>query len=333
MVKRLVSISFVWVVCLISTASAQSTGFTYQGRLADSGTPVNGNYDLQFALWNSLSGGAQVGSTQTNNSVAVSNGVFTVNLDFGANAFPGASRFLEISVRPAGVGSFTTLTPRQPITSTPYAVRSLNAATADSVPASGVPSGSGNYIQNTTLVQPLANFNISGSGTAAGTLSGNVVNATTHFTLGNQVILTNAGLANLFAGAGAGISNTSGTGNAFFGFHAGGANTSGSENSFFGIGTGNACVFCNTTGSRNTLVGSSALVGANNLTNATAIGACAFVTQSNSLVLGSLASNPGCPSSTDTNVGIGTNAPQRKLNVKGVGADGFGVGDLLVTGT
>src|SRR6185295_17248708 len=179
------------VFCLLAfnfSVFAQGTSFTYQGRLADSGTPVNGNYDLQFGLWNSSSGGGQVGSTQTLNAVLVSNCVFTVNLDFGAGAFPGANRFLEIAVRPAGVGSFTTLTPRQPITSTPYAVRSLNAATADSVPASGVPSGSGNYIQNSTLEQPLANFNISGSGTAAGTLSGNVVNATTHYTLGNQVI-------------------------------------------------------------------------------------------------------------------------------------------------
>src|SRR3954463_12939719 len=112
-----ISMTLVLVGCLFTTAAAQTTGFTYQGRLADSGTAVNGNYDLQFALWNSLSGGAQVGSTQTINTVAVSNGVFTVNLDFGAGAFPGANRFLEIGVRPAGVGSFITLTPRQPITS------------------------------------------------------------------------------------------------------------------------------------------------------------------------------------------------------------------------
>ena len=84
-----------------TVAQGQTSGFTYQGRLTDGGTAANGNYDLQFALWNSLSGGAQVGSTQTLNTVAVSNGVFTVTLDFGANAFPGASRFLEISARPS----------------------------------------------------------------------------------------------------------------------------------------------------------------------------------------------------------------------------------------
>src|SRR5438128_220195 len=165
-------VAIVLAILLGATAAlGQTTGFTYQGRLTDAGTPANGNYDLQFALWDSLANGAQVGSTQTINTVAVSNGVFTVSLDFGANAFPGASRFLEISARPTG-GSFTLLTPRQQITSTPYAVRSLNAASADSVPASGVPAGSGNYIQSNPSAQQTASFNISGNGTAGGTLSG-----------------------------------------------------------------------------------------------------------------------------------------------------------------
>src|SRR5437763_15457957 len=52
-----------------STAFAQTTSFTYQGRLTDGGTAANGNYDLQFAIFDSLSGGAQVGSTQTINTV------------------------------------------------------------------------------------------------------------------------------------------------------------------------------------------------------------------------------------------------------------------------
>src|SRR5438034_171550 len=114
-----------------STAFTQTASFTYQGRLTDGGTAANGNYDLQFALFDSLSGGTQVGSTQTLNTVAVSNGVFSVALDFGANAFNGANRFLGISARPTGAGSFTLLTPRQQITSTPYAVRSASAASAD----------------------------------------------------------------------------------------------------------------------------------------------------------------------------------------------------------
>src|SRR2546428_12533160 len=42
---------------------AQTSAFTYQGRLTDGGTPANGNYDLQFTLWDSASGGSQIGST------------------------------------------------------------------------------------------------------------------------------------------------------------------------------------------------------------------------------------------------------------------------------
>src|SRR5437667_5649423 len=116
-----------------SAAFAQTSSFTYQGRLTDGGTAANGNYDLQFALFDSLSGGAQIGATQTINTVLVTNGVFTVNLEFGAGSFPGADRFLEISTRASGVGSFTPLTPRQQVTATPYAIRSVNASAADAL--------------------------------------------------------------------------------------------------------------------------------------------------------------------------------------------------------
>src|SRR2546429_9817275 len=77
----LVVLGCAWL--LATNASAQTTSFTYQGRLTDGGTPANGNYDLQITLFDSLTSGAQVGSTQTLNTVPVSNGVFTVSLDFG----------------------------------------------------------------------------------------------------------------------------------------------------------------------------------------------------------------------------------------------------------
>src|SRR5438874_4863507 len=140
-----------------SSVVAQTSSFTYQGRLTDGGTAANGNYDLQFALFDSLSGGTQIGSTQTLNAVAVTGGVFTVSLDFGANSFSGANRFLEISARPSGTGSFTLLTPRQPVTATPYAVRSVNAGAADALSSacsscvqdSQISSVSGNKVSGT----------------------------------------------------------------------------------------------------------------------------------------------------------------------------------------
>src|SRR5262245_45432354 len=108
----------------------QTSRFTYQGRLTDAGTPANGNYDLQIALFDSPAGNTQIDQTQTIANVSVSSGVFTVPLDFGPDAFTGGGRFLEISTRPSGAATFTLLTPRQPISATPYAVRSLNAANA-----------------------------------------------------------------------------------------------------------------------------------------------------------------------------------------------------------
>lgn len=117
------------VILLGQPASAQSTTFNYQGNLKSSGVDASGSFDFEFALFDAVSGGAQVGSTLTRSSVPVTNGIFGVSLDFGAQ-FPGAGRFLEIRVRETGVGSFTTLSPRQPVTSTPYSVKTLNADNA-----------------------------------------------------------------------------------------------------------------------------------------------------------------------------------------------------------
>src|SRR5262245_21178958 len=95
------------IICLsLVTVSAQQTAFTYQGKLTDNGNPANGNYDLQFALFDGASGGLQIGSTQTVTNVLASGGIFTVTLDFGPAGFPGTARFLEISTRPTGGAAF-----------------------------------------------------------------------------------------------------------------------------------------------------------------------------------------------------------------------------------
>src|SRR5436190_17108410 len=114
------------------TGDAQTTAFAYQGRLNDSGSAANGSYDIEFRLLDSPTAGTQIGSTLSSSNVSVIGGTFMVILDFGAPAFPGANRWIEIRVRAAGGGGFTTLAPRQAITATPYAVQSLNAATATS---------------------------------------------------------------------------------------------------------------------------------------------------------------------------------------------------------
>lgn len=124
---------FLCLVVFSGTSLAQTTTFTYQGRLTDSASAANGTYEMQFALYDAASNGSHIGSTITNTNVSVSNGIFSVELDFGASSFPGADRWLEISVKKPSEGSYTTLTPRQKINSTPYAIRATSAVIADTV--------------------------------------------------------------------------------------------------------------------------------------------------------------------------------------------------------
>jgi hypothetical protein len=138
-----ISFAATWLILSFLAAAnafAQTSAFSYQGRLTDGGTPANGTYEIQFTLWDATAGGTQqpqpgpVVITRAN--VQVTAGAFSVQpLDFGATAFPGADRYLEISVRRNALDPFTTLSPRQQITSTPYAIRSLTAATADTLTA------------------------------------------------------------------------------------------------------------------------------------------------------------------------------------------------------
>jgi hypothetical protein len=107
---------------------AQPNAFTYQGHLRENGQPAAGIYDLRFGIYDSGMGGSAVGGVVTNSATSVSNGLFTVLLDFGAGVFNGSARWLEIGVRTNGnAGAFTTLSPRQPVTPTPYALHAANA--------------------------------------------------------------------------------------------------------------------------------------------------------------------------------------------------------------
>jgi hypothetical protein len=332
------------MVCLsLVTVEAQQTAFTYQGKLTDNGSPANGNYDLQIALFDSATGGAQIGSTQTLTSVSVTAGVFTVTLDFGASAFSGANRFLEISTRASGGGAFTLLSPRQQISSTPYAVRSLSSGNADAaanaqqlggveanqyvqtndarMSDSRAPTtGSSNYIQNTTSQQTDSNFSISGNGAAGGTLSGNVLNSMTRYDIGGQRVLdAQASTLNTFLGIGAGASNTTGMRNTVFGHGAGKLGTTASYNSFFGAragekntATGNSFFgvetgLNNTTGSNNVFVGDQA--GYSNTTG------------SNNVSLGDASGFSNTTEDNNTFIGAGANGVPGITNATAIGAN------------
>jgi hypothetical protein len=112
------------LVLILHEAAAQSTAFTYQGVLAANGTPVNGPAEVQFTLWDAESGGTLplASNTPMVLSLTATNGQLTAPLDFGAAHFDGSDRWLQISLR-TSLGPFITITPRQKITSTPYAIR------------------------------------------------------------------------------------------------------------------------------------------------------------------------------------------------------------------
>lgn len=132
MKKTLTLTALCWA--LYTTASAQTSAFTYQGMLNDGGQPANGSYDLAFALFDAENGGNAIAAL-TNAATGVTNGLFNARLDFGAAVFTGDNYWLEVGVRTNGGDSFFTLAPRQPITSTPYA---LHAADAGLVSAANI---------------------------------------------------------------------------------------------------------------------------------------------------------------------------------------------------
>lgn len=278
--------------CFSTMANAQTTSFTYQGKLSDNSVAANGSYNMQFALCTQVSGGV-CQSLQAVSNVAVANGIFTVNLDFG-NAFDGGDKYLQISVAPTGNNNYVALAPRQRITSAPYAIKSLNSGTAetantantatDSIQLGGIdssqyvlttdprlnqsPGGSGSYIQNSLALQANASFNISGSGTTGSSFSALAVNSTTGYGIGGNRVLSVGGTNNVSVGVGAGTGNT-GNSNSFFGNNAGNQNT-GSFNAFFGHNAGekntgqqndffgDSAGYNNTTGKQNSFFGDSA---------------------------------------------------------------------------
>src|SRR5262245_31478569 len=99
---------------LVGAAGAQT--FTYQGSLKDSGAPANGLYNMQFALFDAASDGNPIGNLITQNGVNVAGGLFASELDFGAGAFNGADRWLQISL------NGTPLSPRTKVTPAPLAM-------------------------------------------------------------------------------------------------------------------------------------------------------------------------------------------------------------------
>lgn len=127
------------ISAITQVAFSQGTGFTYQGQLQNNGNLVDGYYDMRFHIYSAVTSGTLIAGPVTNTAVAVSNGLFTTLIDFGAGVFTGSSNWLQIGIRTNGAANFTVLSPRQQLTPTPYAIF---AETANAAGLSGtVPTG------------------------------------------------------------------------------------------------------------------------------------------------------------------------------------------------
>ena len=128
-----------------SAQSTLGTAFTYQGRLDQDGRGVTAMCDLAFRLYDQAADGDQVGLPITT-TVAITEGLFSTNLDFGSSAFSGDARWLQVAVQCPGDAAFTTL-PRQALTAAPYALY------AQAAPWSGIadiPDGFADGVDNNT---------------------------------------------------------------------------------------------------------------------------------------------------------------------------------------
>ncbi len=174
------------------------TAFTYQGQLKNNGTPVTSSCNLAFGLWAAASNGNQIGTNITQ-TIPITNGLFTAQLDFGTNAFTGDARWLQIAVRcPAGSGIYTAFSSRQPLTPTPMAFALPGLYTQQNATSPNIIGGySGNSV----------NAGVYGATISGGGFSGiGVNNVTAPFgSIGGGIANTASGFFSTVAG---GSSNT-----------------------------------------------------------------------------------------------------------------------------
>ena len=137
MKTKLVVLTLALVACAasVTVASPLGTAFTYQGKLDWNGQPANGDFLIRFALYDAPAPGGNLVNGTNLLMVAVTNGLFTSDLDFGANAFAGEARWLDIAVSTNNAVSFITLLPRTRVAPTPNAIY---ASTAGAVPPGSI---------------------------------------------------------------------------------------------------------------------------------------------------------------------------------------------------
>ncbi len=266
------------------------TAFTYQGQLRHNGAAVNGLCDFLFSLWDSASGGVQQGTTQMYPDVSVTDGLFTVSIDFALPVFNGNARWLDIAVRcPAGSGTYTALSPRQALTPAPMALALPGLYTTQNITSPNIIGGySGNLIDH---------------GTVGATISGG----------GNDLCMNH--VSSSYATVSGGVCNTANGNKAAIG--GGKANSASGENSTVSGGESNLASgsFATVPGGYGNTAGGYESFAAGNKAKANHQGAFVWA-DSTHADFASTASDQFLIRATG-GVGINTNAPGAALDVNG----------------
>jgi hypothetical protein len=223
----------------LSTAFAQGTAFTYQGRLINGTNAASGTYNLTFSLFNTNAGGVAIAGPVTNSAVVITNGLFMVTMDFSSGVWNGQTNWLQIGVETNGGASFITLTPRQQLTPTPYAIYAESADDLSGTLSASQLTSIGNTYSlagGNFFVGPSGNSTTSGAENTANGYQALLDNTNDYNTaIGYQALSKNNNTLNTAIGTEALVNITSGGGNIALGNYAGGALT-GNESGNIDIG-------------------------------------------------------------------------------------------------
>lgn len=144
-VQRLLLSLLLSLVSFAALAQTPTT-FTYQGRLYNSDALANGSYVLRITAYGQASGGTELAPSITTTALSVVDGAFSTTLDFGPAVFLGGPVWLEIQVQ-APASGFVMLSPRQPVTPSPYAI---NADKLNGLDAAQLTRASSNLVTFST---------------------------------------------------------------------------------------------------------------------------------------------------------------------------------------
>ncbi len=113
--RRLVTVALALAVgCALGSGAVLGENFSYHGNLEEAGTPANGSYDLKLTLYSSEQGGQVLAGPIQAYGVAVLDGAFNTNVDFGSTLNLDRTAWLAVEVKAAG-GQYEVLADRSPI--------------------------------------------------------------------------------------------------------------------------------------------------------------------------------------------------------------------------